>query len=76
MNSEISDKLIQFQEETALEWLQRLDHDQIHLRTGLKQLDRLKIIKSGDLIEIVGNDATGKMQVFAELLIEIEIYLS
>ena len=50
-------------EETVLDWLQRLDSHFVYLHTGHADFDKLKVIRSGDLIEIVGGDATGKMQV-------------
>ena len=50
-------------EETALDWLQRLNSHFVYLHTGHSDFDKLKMIRSGDLIEIVGGDATGKMQV-------------
>ena len=56
-NSEVDSK-----EETALDWLQRLDYEGAHLKIGNSHFDRLKI-RTGEFIEIVGGDATGKMQV-------------
>ena len=51
-------------EETALNWLQRLNFDGLLFQTGHKCFDDLKMIICGEIVEIVGGDASGKMQVF------------
>ncbi|KAF7629209.1 Rad51 domain-containing protein [Meloidogyne graminicola] len=60
-------------EENALDWLKRLNFDGLFFQTGHKCFDDLKIIISGEIVEIVGVDASGKMQlgmtIIAELLL-------
>lgn len=50
-------------EETAFDWFQRLDSDIANFSIGHENFDKMKIFKSGELIEIVGENATGKTQV-------------
>jgi hypothetical protein len=73
MNSNLSNNLKeQLVEETALNWLQRLNFDGLFFKTGHKYFDDLKMFTSGEIVEIVGGDASGKMQVFfIKILIKI-----
>ncbi|KAL7078394.1 hypothetical protein ACQ4LE_002630 [Meloidogyne hapla] len=63
----------QLLEETALNWLKRLNFDGLLFQTGHNYFDELKMIISGEIVEIVGFDASGKMQlgmtIIAELLL-------
>lgn len=49
--------------ETALGWFTRLGHNAVIFRTGHEQFDALKCLVAGSITEIVGKEATGKLQV-------------
>jgi len=63
-NNSTRKKEEQLLEETALNWFKRLNFDGLLFQTGHKLFDDLKMISSGEIVEIVGCDASGKMQVF------------
>ena len=51
------------QEETALEWAQRINSALAYLPARHSAFNKLQFIKIGQITEIVGDDATGKTQV-------------
>nr|CAD2206534.1 unnamed protein product [Meloidogyne enterolobii] len=61
----------QLLEETALNWFKRLNFDGLLFQTGHKLFDDLKMISSGEIVEIVGCDASGKMQLGMTLIAEL-----
>uniref|UniRef100_A0A915N5U6 DNA recombination and repair protein Rad51-like C-terminal domain-containing protein n=1 Tax=Meloidogyne javanica TaxID=6303 RepID=A0A915N5U6_MELJA len=70
-NNSTRKKEEQLLEETALNWFKRLNFDGLLFQTGHKLFDDLKMISSGEIIEIVGCDASGKMQLGMTLIAEL-----
>ncbi|KAL3125663.1 hypothetical protein niasHT_002263 [Heterodera trifolii] len=62
--------LLSFQDETALDWFVRLAHPSLSFRSGHAQLDALNAIIPGELVEIVGRESSGKLQLAMTLVAE------
>uniref|UniRef100_A0A914H9Z1 DNA recombination and repair protein Rad51-like C-terminal domain-containing protein n=1 Tax=Globodera rostochiensis TaxID=31243 RepID=A0A914H9Z1_GLORO len=60
-----------FRHETALSWFMRLGHPSLVFRTGHEQFDAFCAVMPADLVEIVGRDATGKLQLALTLVAEL-----